>query len=115
MSKPIIASLILSTLLLAACQTGTEMRAKNAGKILAETACMGLSGSQSLIEDAEALLPKYGFSGNEEFEAYLEEIEGTEDANIMAVTIREHAQESCGDLIEELGLNPADLAETLMP
>ncbi len=118
MTKRLLPLLFLSILMLTACGS-TNGRAEKAGKALAETACFSFDSGNSeeelssLAEYAETISKKYGFKDSSDLQTFLDEIEGTEAMNKMAVSAREHLESTCGDSLEALGINAADFAESL--
>ncbi len=119
MSKRILFFLLASTLVFTACGS-TNGRAEKAGKALAETACFSFDSesseeesTSSLADYAEMVAKDYGFKDSSDLQAFVDEIEGTEAMNKMALAAREHLEATCGDSLEALGISSADFAESL--
>lgn len=116
MYKHFLAALIFSSLLLSAC-TGSASQAENAGKSLAETSCLALNETvaiENVLETSEAIPAKYGFEDGNALNEYLTSIAGTEDQNLVVVSLRENLEKFCGDELSNLGITPADLAEEII-
>lgn len=99
------------------CDGVTATKAENAGKALAEMNCAIISGNATITTDETYMneaIAGNGFENYEEFKAYLDSIEGTEEQNEVAVSVRTNLQEICPDELEALGINAADLSESVM-
>lgn len=102
-------------LLFAACTTNSSL-ADDAGKALAETACLPFDSSvatEDILTKYDEKLAEFGFD-EDSLQEYLTSIEGTSELNEVSVVLRTHLQETCGDELEAYGTNAADLAETMV-
>ena len=118
MSKVLTLSLLLSMIVLSSCggSAGGNI-SENAGKAMAETACLlfdeevSLGDMQSLTED---IMAEYGFEDAEAIDTYLATVRGTEEINLVSEAARTHLETTCGDALEASGVSAADLAEAMV-
>lgn len=110
---------ILGTLLLSACNVQGEPW-ENAGKAMAETACllfdeeMDFTEIEKTIEEkTKAVMKKYGFENPKEIDTYLAGVRGTEELNQVTETARTHLEKECGPALEDSGVTAAELAESM--
>ena len=106
--------LVLATI--TACGPST-FRAEQAGKALAETSCLIFTDPALLsLEESSisTIYMKYGFSDLTELDEYLESIEGTTEFNEVAVSVRTHLEETCGENLAALGIDPAEIYESII-
>jgi len=118
MSKTITATFLTLTLILTSCSSiSVDSKTKNAGKAIAETSCL-LFRPDIEIDVVPAMTQEiidiYGFENSAQIEDYLQEIDGTESQNEIAVVVRTHLEEICGDQIKAVGQNAADVAEAII-
>ena len=104
------------SLVLSAC-SGSQNLTENAGKAMAETACLLFDEETEFVaiaEETKAVMDKYGFENDATIEDYLDSIRGTEELNKVSVVLREHLERSCGSTLEANGISAADLAEAMV-
>lgn len=112
-----LSALLLSSLVLASCGGASGKQAENAGKAMAETACLLFDESvdftdiESLTND---IMSKYGFSSPEEIDTYLAKVRGTKELNQVSEAARTQLEASCGDALTESSISAADLAESMV-
>ncbi|MFA5792646.1 MAG: hypothetical protein WC897_02115 [Candidatus Gracilibacteria bacterium] len=114
--RKLLSLIILSSLALIACG-GTNSQAENAGKAMAETACL-LFDDATDMENIETLttdiMVKYGWSTPADIDTYLAQIQGTEELNQVSVATRTHLEDTCGDSLTANGVTATDLAEAMV-
>ena len=105
---------LLSTLLLSAC--GKASQAENAGKAMAETACLlfNNSGDLSNLEtESNTIMTKYGWKDPAEIDTYLNSVRNTAEFNEINVAARTHLEESCGDALAKAGVSAEELSSAM--
>jgi len=117
MPKVFTAALLLSTIILASCGAASGNKAENAGKAMAETACLLFDQSVSM-DDIEAstgdIMTTYGFTSPSEIDTYLASIQDTEEMNQVTEAARTQLEATCGDALSSNGVTAADLAEAMV-
>ena len=117
MPKVILASLLLSISILSACTRSSGSSSENAGKAMAETACLLFDESVSMDDIgglSDEIMVAYGFEDAEAIDIYLASVRGTEEINLVSEAARTHLEATCGDALEASGVSPADLAEAMV-
>jgi hypothetical protein len=107
--------LILATITTTAC--AATYRAEQAGKALAEANCLTFTDPELLTLDEDsinAIYLKYGFSDATELDEYVASVEGTTEFNEVAVSVRTHLEETCGEELAELGIDAAEIYEPIV-
>lgn len=117
MPKAFSATLLLATIVLASCG-GTAPTPENAGKAMAETACLLFDPSFTADTDIGTatieIMNKYGFSDTDVIDTYLTSVRGTEDENLVKEATRVQLEASCGQALTDSGMTAADLAEAML-
>ena len=108
--KKIISLSFLALLSLSACGAS---QAENAGKAMAEIACL-MSNESADKEAAEEVIKKYGFETAADIDTYLETIKGTEKVNTVVASARDTLTEVCGDWLEQKGVDPSVLSKAMV-
>jgi hypothetical protein len=113
--KKRLALVLTAAILLTAC--GTASMAENAGKAMAETACIIFedpSKIDTMSEESDAIMKKYGFEQASDIDDYLLTIQGTEELNTVSATARDTLISTCGAALEEKGVDASDLATAMV-
>jgi hypothetical protein len=113
MRKFITLTLFLA-LFLNAC--GTDSQAENAGKAMAETACLLFSSNGDLTNlegETTSIMTKYGWATAADIDTYLTSVRGTEEFNEVTVAARSHLEESCGEALTASGVSAEELANAM--
>lgn len=108
-------ALFLSLLTITACSSGSPE--ENAGKAMAETACLLFDQSVSLDRvqsQSEKILNGYGFKTMDDVTAYINSIRGTTSENEVVIAVRDHLEKSCGDALDSANVNASDLAQSMV-
>ena len=108
---------LISAILLYACNSSSEKNAENAGKAMAETACLLFNETIELEEIeqmSEDIMREYGFSSSKEIDSYLASVRGTEELNKVSEAVRTHMESTCGQALAESDVSAADLAEAMV-
>lgn len=111
-----IALVLLSAVLLTACGSSGS-KAENAGKAMAETACLlfdDTTSTDDMSAASDAIMKKYGFEQASDIDTYLATIQGTEDLNTVTATARDTLTETCSDALTAKGVDPSDLANAMV-
>jgi hypothetical protein len=114
--KRFLLGLACLSLAFSACSTSQNI-SEDAGKAMAETACLLFDEDTEFVaiaEETKAIMDKYGFENDATVEDYLDSIRGTEELNNVVVIVREHLESSCGETLEKNGIQAADLAEAMV-
>lgn len=117
MPKALLATLMVLASILAACNTSSGNQAENAGKALADAACLLFDESIEFAEIpdlSQEIIKKYDFSSSDEIDNYLEGVKGTEEMNEVMVAAREQLEAQCGSGLASSGLSAAELAESIV-
>jgi len=112
--RKFISLMLFSALFLSAC--GASSQAENAGKAMAETACLLFSSNGDLTNlegETTAIMTKYGWTKPEDIDTYLTSVRGTEEFNEVTVAARAHLEESCGDALTTSGVSAEELANAM--
>lgn len=113
--NPKITLALTSLLLLTACGASTTI--EKAANAMAETACLhfneGLS-REELEAQSLAILEKYTYATAAEIDGYLLSIQGTEELNAIASTLRDALKSNCGGTLEAKGVAAEDLANAMV-
>ncbi len=108
-------ALFLSLIALSSCSTGSPE--ENAGKALAEKACLVFDQSISLEKvDSETtkILKEYGFDSMDEITVYIDSIRNTEAENQVIIELRDHLEKTCGDALDSANVDASDLAQSMV-
>jgi predicted small secreted protein len=118
MTKQLLAALLVSASLLTACGgAASGSQAENAGKAMAETACLLFDENvdfETIAAQSEEIVQNYGFESSTSIDDYIMEVAGTEEQNAIVVAAREHLEATCGEDIEASGLSAAELSEAMV-
>lgn len=111
-----IAFLLLTTLVLSACGS-TGSQAENAGKAMAETACLLFDESvtfDQITEKTGTIMNTYGWNKPEDIDTYLTSVQGTPELETVKTVAATHMEATCGDSLTTSGVSAADLAESMV-
>lgn len=111
-----IAFLLLSTLVLSACGSSGS-QAENAGKAMAETACLLFDESvtfDQITEKTGLIMDNYGWDKPEDIDTYLASVQGTPELDTVKSIATTHMEENCGDAISTSGVSASDLAASMV-
>ncbi len=117
MPKVILAFSLLSMTVLSACAGSSGGSSENAGKAMAEMACLLFDESVSLEDissKSDDIIVAYGFADTKEMKFYVATVRGTEEINLVSEAARTHLEATCGDALEDSGVSAADLAEAMV-
>ena len=109
------AFLLLSTLALTACSSGTP--AENAGKAMAETACLLFDDTvtyDQITEKTGEIMNDYGWEKPEDIDTYLSSVQGTPEADEVKKATADHLEATCGEAMAETGISPEELANSMV-
>lgn len=111
-----IAFLLLSTLVLSACGS-TGSQAENAGKAMAETACLLFDESvtfDQITEKTGTIMNDYGWDKPEDIDTYLTSVQGTPELETVKTAATTQMETVCGDALSTAGVTASDLAESMV-
>lgn len=110
------AFLLLTTLVLSACgSSGTQ--AENAGKAMAETACLLFDQNvtfDQITEKTGDIMNNYGWDKPEDIDTYLASIQGTAEVDTVKSVATSQMESTCGDALTTAGVSAADLAASMV-
>lgn len=117
MSKFFTTVLLFFTLVLSACNATSASQAENAGKAMAETACLLFDENVSLSDiesKTKDIMGKYGFTSAEEIDTYLATIRETSEIDMVSEVTRKQLESLCSDSLSASGVSAADLAKAMV-
>jgi len=107
---------LFSLLLLTACGS-TGSKAENAGKAMAETACLLFNEDVNMEEIAaqtDEIMKKYGFEKAQDIDDYIATIQGTDELNTVSTNTENELKAKCGEALTAKGVEAADLAKAMV-
>lgn len=117
MPKFLTPALFFFALVLSACNPASVSQAENAGKAMAETACLLFDENVALSDiesETKAIMSKYGFTSAEEIDTYLATIRESNEIDVVSEAARKQLESLCSDSLSASGVSTADLAEAMV-
>ncbi|MFT7184550.1 MAG: ABC-type Fe3+-hydroxamate transport system substrate-binding protein [Oceanicoccus sp.] len=111
------AATILFSVFLTSCGGASNDQSENAARAMAETSCLIFDDSvpfEEIPAQSDAIITSYGWEDSLAIDVYLNESNGTEEQNEIAVLLRQYLEEACGEQLKAGGLSAAELAEAIV-